>query len=272
MVVGLPAATVTRCSPTCWKKRLAENFSAITSVAPRLIGTRTPRSCADAQLNERKSYTRSSGPMPKPSAVGSMLPRCSRKFSTTPLGRALVPEVNRMTASSSGPAVVCASLRSPACDRLVEGAGRGTIPLPERQFRGGNRREQVVELQTILKQHQLRPEPRKNVGELVAVHLHVDGADRGAVGHDADIAEEMLDRIVGKERDSVVPSEAALAQERRDARGHVVQLAIADGAAVAGRNDPGLARIATRRAGNPVLQAPRVGMSWRGHRPNYLAL
>ena len=55
IVVGLPAATVTRCSRTCWKKRLAENFSAITSVAPRLTGTSAPSSCAEAQLNERKS-------------------------------------------------------------------------------------------------------------------------------------------------------------------------------------------------------------------------
>ena len=55
MVVGLPAATVTPWSRTCWKKRLAENFSVITSVAPRLTGTSAPRSCADAQLNERKS-------------------------------------------------------------------------------------------------------------------------------------------------------------------------------------------------------------------------
>ena len=55
MVVGLPAATVTPWRRTSSKKRVAENFFAITSVAPRHSGASTPRSCADAQLKERKS-------------------------------------------------------------------------------------------------------------------------------------------------------------------------------------------------------------------------
>ena len=47
-----------------YRKRLAENFAAMTRVAPRLTGTSAPSSCADAQLKERKSYTRSSAVMP----------------------------------------------------------------------------------------------------------------------------------------------------------------------------------------------------------------
>ncbi len=35
-------------------------------MAPRLTGTSAPRSCAEAQLNERKSQTRSLAVMPKP--------------------------------------------------------------------------------------------------------------------------------------------------------------------------------------------------------------
>ena len=50
----------------------------------------------------------------KPSAVGPALDRSSRKLSTTPFGRALVPEVNRMTALSSAPASAQASLGSQA--------------------------------------------------------------------------------------------------------------------------------------------------------------
>jgi len=41
--------------PPSWKNRLAENFCAMISVAPRLTGTSAPRSCAEAQLKERKS-------------------------------------------------------------------------------------------------------------------------------------------------------------------------------------------------------------------------
>ena len=50
----------------------------------------------------------------------------------------------------------------------------------------------------------------ENIVELVAVHLDMDGADGRAVGHDAEIAEQLLDRIVGQQRDPVVRLEPAL--------------------------------------------------------------
>ena len=55
ITVGLPAATVTPWVRMSSKKRVAENFFAITRVAPRASGASTPSSCADAQLKERKS-------------------------------------------------------------------------------------------------------------------------------------------------------------------------------------------------------------------------
>ena len=94
---------------------------------------------------------------------------------------------------------------------------------------------QIVELQPVLIQHELRLEPREDIVELVAVHLHVDRADGRAIGHHAEIAEQMLDRIVGKERHAVVTPDPAVAQKRGDPAGYLPQLAEADRSPVARR-------------------------------------
>ena len=44
-----------RCPLPGYCPRMVENFRAIRSVAPRQSGTSAPKSCADAQLKERKS-------------------------------------------------------------------------------------------------------------------------------------------------------------------------------------------------------------------------
>jgi len=81
IVVGLPGGDGRAVlADIAQKKRLAENFSAMIKVAPRLTIVSAPRSCAEAQEKGRKSYSRSSAVMPKPSATGSMFNRYSRKF------------------------------------------------------------------------------------------------------------------------------------------------------------------------------------------------
>ena len=77
--------------------------------------------------------------------------------------------------------------------------------------------EQVLELQAVLIDDELRLQPRKNITELIAVHLDMHGADRRAGRQHAEIAEQLLDRVVGKQRDAVIAAEAACAQQRREA-------------------------------------------------------
>ncbi len=183
-----------------------------------------------------------------------MLSRYSRKFSTTPLGCALVPDVNRMTASSPGCAA-CAG--SPGAQRASSANSVPGSSLSERPIRNRGADvagQQIVELQSVLIEDELRLEPLENIVELVAVHLDVDGADGRAVGHDAEIAEQLLDRIVGKQRDPVVRPKTALPQKRGEAADRLAQLAVADGAPIIRRHDPCLVRRGKRGARDPVVQ------------------
>src|SRR6202030_814277 len=109
------------------------------------------------------------------------------------------------------------------------------VRAPDSQTRRNRCGQQIIELQSVLIQNELRLEPLENIVELVAVHLHVDGAERRAVGHDAEITEQLLDRIVGKERNPVVRAEAALPQQRGEAADRLAQLAVADLAPIVGR-------------------------------------
>ena len=123
-----------------------------------------------------------------------------------------------MTASSSGAGVGRArrdgAQRATAAKNVsAPGASQRPSGILGRRHGG----EQIVELQTVLIEHELRLEPREDIVELVAVHLDVDGADGRAIGHHAEIAEQMLDRVVGEQRDAVVASDARVAQERGDA-------------------------------------------------------
>ena len=160
-----------------------------------------------------------------------MLSKYSRKFSTTPLGCALVPEVNRMMASSSGCAACAGSPGAQRASSANSVPGSDFVRAPDPQPRRGRCGQQIVELQAVLIQNELRLQPLENIVELVAVHLDMDGAERRAVGHDAEIAEQLLDRIVGEQRDPVVRPETALAQQRGEAADRLAQLAVADGCA-----------------------------------------
>src|SRR4029079_11356492 len=107
-------------------------------------------------------------------------------------------------------------------------------------------------------------EPREYVVELVAVHLDVNGADGRPITHDAEIAEEMLDGVVSKQRHTVVRPDAAAVQERCDTARRFVQLAIGDGASVVGGDDPRLGRMALRSARDPVPQQFRTWLDRHG--------
>ena len=95
-----------------------------------------------------------------------------------------------------------------------ESVAGGRVPTPEPHgWRWKRASDKVVESEPVLMEYEIWPEPREDVVELIAVHLDMDRADRRAVADHAEIAEEMLDRIVGKQRHSVVASEPAVAQQ-----------------------------------------------------------
>jgi hypothetical protein len=93
-----------------------------------------------------------------------------------------------------------------------------------------------------------------NVAELVAVHFHMDGADRRARRHNTEIAQQLLDRIVRKQRDPIVRSDAAALKPGGKTANKVAQARIIHCAPIIGGNDPGLLRQTRGRAGDPVLQ------------------
>ena len=197
---------------------------------------------------------RSCAVRPKPSAVGPALDRSSRKLSTTPFGRALVPEVNRITALSSAPASACGVARLAAIHRGEKAVAAPVVPGAERQARRGHGLEHVVEAKPLLAQHQARLERRQDVVELVAVHLDMDGADRRAIGEHAEIGRQMLDRIVGEQRDAIVGADALVAQiaSRSGRSRRATGRSSASG--LVGRHDERLVRIARGGAVDPVAQ------------------
>ena len=151
-----------------------------------------------------------------------------------------------------------------------ERAGFRLVAVAERHSWHGNGGEQVVEPQSVLMKNQRRLEPREDIVELIAVHLDVDGADGRAIGHDAEIAEQVFDRVVGEQRHPVVGPDAAVVQQRGDAARDPLQRAIRDRAPVVGADDPRLGRIAKRRPGDPVLQQLRT--CGEGHCANHAEL
>src|SRR5581483_7489261 len=133
-------------------------------------------------------------------------------------------------------------------------AALGNAPAAERQARRRRGRQQIVEAQPGLIDDQPRLEALENIAKLVAVHLDVHGADRGAGRHHAEIADEVLDRVVGQERHPVVAADAAGAQERGQAADRVAQLAVAHRAAIIGGDHPWLVGGARRGACDPAAQ------------------
>ena len=167
--------------------------------------------------------------------------------------------------------------RRATCRLAEECVGRRRVPVAKLQPRGRHRAEEIVEPQALLKErvlteHKLRRQPREDVVELIAVHLDMDGADGRAVGHHAEIADQVLDRIVGEQRDAVVAADAALAEQGGDPACGVAQRAVADGASIVRRHDPRLVRIARRGARNPVLQQKWAGVYCHRNRRKILSI
>ena len=132
------------------------------------------------------------------------------------------------------------------------------VPASQPHARRRNAGEEVVQPQSVLMQNERRLEPREDIVELVAVHLDVNGADGRAIAHDAEIAQQMLDRVVGKQRHPVIGPDAAAVQERGDPAGRVAELAISDAAPVVGGDEPRLLRMALRSSGDPAAQQLRT--------------
>ena len=197
--------------------------------------------------------------MPKPSAVGSMLARCSPKLEHHALGPragAGGEQDHRVVVRPRrGLRVARRRARDLGEECFGGGLPQASQPQPRRRHGG----EQIVELEPVLVEHQLRLEAREDIVELVAVHLDMHGADGRPIGHHAEIAGEMLDRIVGQQRHPVV---AARCRARAGAvairRVRSCNCAVADRAPVVGRHDPRLGRIAARRPADPVSQRLRA--------------
>ena len=108
--------------------------------------------------------------------------------------------------------------RRRTCRRAARRSARAAVAAPKPCASRSSSRK------TVLVEHQLRREPRQDVVELVAVHLDVHGADGRPVGHHAEIADEMLDRVVGEQRDAVVSPSPRRCRNVAMRRGHVSQL------------------------------------------------
>ena len=148
-----------------------------------------------------------------------------------------------------------------ASDGAEERIVRGGVPVAEPERGPGQGGEQVIKVEPVLMEHKLRLQTREDVVELIAVHLDMYGADRRAIGHDAEISQEVLDRVVRQERDAVVATDPAISQDRCDAAGRSRAIrVIAQRAVVIGAYEPRLRRRARRRAVDPVSQIIRAGL------------
>jgi hypothetical protein len=132
--------------------------------------------------------------------------------------------------------------------------GARRVVTSDRKPRHCRRRQLLVQPQAVLIENELRLEPIENAAELIAVHFHMDGANRRARRHHAEVTEQLLDRIVRQQRDPVVRSDAAARQERGEAAGCFAQPIIVNRLSIFGRNNPWLARRARGRSRDPILQ------------------
>src|SRR5262249_12553983 len=83
--------------------------------------------------------------------------------------------------------------------------------------------QDLVQPQFILIENEFRFEAIENAGKLIAVHLDMDRADGRSCRHDAEIAKELLDGIVGKKRDPIVRPDAAAGEKLREGPGYGAQ-------------------------------------------------
>ncbi len=98
--------------------------------------------------------------------------------------------------------------------------------------------------------NEFRFEAIENAGKLITIHFDMDGADGRACRQDAEIAEQLLDGIVGKKRNPVVRPNAALRQERGETAAAFAQAGVIDLRAHHSRRSPTAcaARAAAARA------------------------
>ena len=158
--------------------------------------------------------------------------------------------------SGSGDAVA----RREMCERAVAGVLLGPVEASEPHPWRGDARKQFIEPEPILMQHQRRLEPGEDIAELIAVHLDMDGANGRPISHHAEIADQVLDRVGGKQRHPVVGAEAATAQKGGDAADRLPQLAIGHGPPALGEHDPGLPWVVSGGPVDPVSQQRRVSL------------
>src|SRR4051794_35499233 len=153
------------------------------------------------------------------------------------------------------------------CDLGIERSGLGPLmrSKPEALDRDGS--QEIIEVEAILMQDKLRLEACKDIVELVPVHLNMNRADRRPIGHHAEVAEEMLDGVVGEQGHAVVRAEVARLENTGDASGGFTEFPVADGPAVVRVDDPGLGRFAIGSAVDPLLQQSGAGVVWHRMSP-----
>ena len=78
-------------------------------------------------------------------------------------------------------------------DRGIKAAAFRAVPGSERKTRRRCHAQDRLEVQSLFEDDEPGVERRKNTLEVMAVHLHVDGADGCAIGHDAEVTRQMLD-------------------------------------------------------------------------------
>ena len=199
IVVGLPAATVTPWRRRSSKKRDAENFFAITSVAPQASGASTPSKLCGGPVEGAEIVDAVVGRHAE--AVGHRLDiaellAIAQHHALGAVAGARGEDNDGVVAR--GRRRQMASPRRTAADRGEERTGCRRVPAAERQpgtshGRCARRRRRIVVVD-----REPRLELRDDAVEMAAVHLDMDGADGRPIGHHADIAGDVLDRIAGE--------------------------------------------------------------------------
>ena len=203
---------------------------------------------------------RSSPVMPKPSVIGidvGELLAIAQHHALRPVARSRGEEDHAVVArrrlrekiAASPASRIDAAKNAAGSRRIAATDGESTAPPT-----AGRRDAFVMD-------DEARPQLREDARKMRPVHLDMDGADRRAIGHDAEIADDMLDRVVRGEHDPVAGRDPLPAQEGGDSPHQRRQIAVAQGPAVIGGNDVGLVGMKLGRAVDPRPQqaGTRIG-------------
>ena len=132
------------------------------------------------------------------------------------------------------------------------------MPLAQRHPFAGRHCGQPVcvdPLLAVFEQGEFGVQRIEDLFEIDRIHLDMDGADRRAIGHHADIDAEMLDRVVRQHGNAVVGPDAARLEELCDPVGDVPELAIGDRFFLIDALDEDFVGMALRVGGDPVAEA-----------------